>query len=67
MDAEGVAFEILFPQTLIGFVRYPDLEIQENMYRVYNEYTNGRLPKGFDNDKAVNDLAHWLIQQIPEE
>ena len=34
---------------------------------VYNEYTNGRLPKGFDNDKAVNDLAHWLIQQIPEE
>jgi unsaturated rhamnogalacturonyl hydrolase len=33
---------------------------------VYNEYTNGRLPKGFDNDKAVNDLAHWLIQQIPE-
>ena len=33
---------------------------------VYNEYTNGRLPKGFENDKAVNDLAHWLIQQIPE-
>ena len=34
---------------------------------VYNEYANGRLPKGFDNDKAVNDLAHWLIQQIPEK
>lgn len=33
---------------------------------LYNEYTNGRLPKGFENDKAANDLAHWLIQQIPE-
>ena len=34
---------------------------------VYNEYTNGRLPKGFDNDKAANDLAQWLIQQIPDK
>ena len=33
---------------------------------VYNEYTNGRLPPGFENDKAANDLALWLIQQIPE-
>jgi hypothetical protein len=34
---------------------------------LYNEYTNGRLPKGFDNDKAADDLALWLIQQIPPE
>jgi unsaturated rhamnogalacturonyl hydrolase len=34
---------------------------------VYNEYTNGRLPKGYENDKAVNDLAQWLVQQIPEK
>jgi len=32
---------------------------------LYNEYTNGRLPAGFDNDKAANDIVAWLIQQIP--
>lgn len=31
----------------------------------YNEYTNGRLPVGYDNDKAADDLTKWLIQQIP--
>jgi unsaturated rhamnogalacturonyl hydrolase len=34
---------------------------------LYNEYTNGRLPKSFENDKAANDLTKWLIQQIPEK
>jgi hypothetical protein len=34
---------------------------------LYNEYTNGRLPKSFENDKAAHDLALWLIQQIPEK
>jgi unsaturated rhamnogalacturonyl hydrolase len=33
---------------------------------VYNEYTNGRLPHSFQNDKAANDLANWLVQQIPD-
>ncbi|MFI5160235.1 MAG: hypothetical protein ACHQHN_03115 [Sphingobacteriales bacterium] len=30
---------------------------------LYNEYTNGRLPTGFENDKAANDLAKWLIAE----
>jgi len=32
----------------------------------YNEYTNGRLPAGYENDKAANDVAQWLIAQIPK-
>lgn len=32
---------------------------------LYNEYTNGRLPADFENDKAANDLAAWLIKQVP--
>ncbi len=32
---------------------------------LYNEYTNGRLPAGFDNDKAAADITSWLIKQIP--
>jgi len=31
---------------------------------LYNEYTNGHLPAGYDNDKAANDLAKWLIEQV---
>ncbi|SCW74589.1 DUF4350 domain-containing protein [Mucilaginibacter sp. NFR10] len=30
---------------------------------LYNEYVNGRLPAGYENDKAVNDVAHWLLKQ----
>lgn len=30
---------------------------------LYNEYTNGHLPAGYDNDKAAGDLAKWLIEQ----
>jgi hypothetical protein len=29
---------------------------------LYNEYTNGRLPAGYDNDKAAQDLVAWLKQ-----
>ncbi|MEO6980240.1 MAG: DUF4350 domain-containing protein [Mucilaginibacter sp.] len=28
---------------------------------LYDEYTNGRLPKSFENDKAANDLVGWLL------
>lgn len=30
---------------------------------LYNEYTNGRLPSGFENDKAADDIAAWLLQK----
>lgn len=32
----------------------------------YNEYVNGRLPAGFENDKAANDVVAWLIKQVPK-
>ena len=31
---------------------------------LYNEYTNGRLPAGFENDKAATDVAKYLMQQV---
>ncbi|HMF72732.1 MAG TPA: DUF4350 domain-containing protein [Flavitalea sp.] len=31
----------------------------------YNEYCNGRLTPGFDNDKAAKDLGVWLLKQVP--
>jgi hypothetical protein len=30
---------------------------------LYNEYVNGRLPAGYENDKAAADLARWLLDQ----
>lgn len=32
---------------------------------LYNEYVNGRLTPGFENDKAGTELAQWLKKQIP--
>lgn len=32
---------------------------------LYNEYTNGRLPAEYENDKAGLDMAQWLLKQIP--
>ncbi|HWZ14721.1 MAG TPA: DUF4350 domain-containing protein [Mucilaginibacter sp.] len=32
---------------------------------LYNEYTNGKLPAGYENDKAAEDITRWLIKQIP--
>lgn len=32
---------------------------------LYNEYTNGRLPVGYENDKAANDISAWLLKQVP--
>jgi len=32
---------------------------------LYNEYVNGRLPPGYENKKAADDVAGWLIKQIP--
>ena len=59
MDAEGIAFEVCFPQTLIAFARYPDLEVQENMYRVYNEYTMDRLKDRGGRSVPVAVFSNW--------
>jgi len=33
----------------------------------YNEYIDNEiLPAEFENTKAANDLAKWLLQQVPE-
>jgi hypothetical protein len=34
---------------------------------LYNEYTNGRLPAGYENDKAANDIAAWLVKEAAKK
>jgi len=31
---------------------------------LYNEYVNGRLPAGFENDKAASDVALYLLKKV---
>jgi predicted TIM-barrel fold metal-dependent hydrolase len=38
LDAEGIAKEICFPNGLFRFLVWPDLEVRESVFRVYNRY-----------------------------
>ena len=59
MDAEGVQEEICFPNTLIGFARYPEFEVQEALYRVYNEhYAAAHIEKN-RRSHAVGVFSNW--------
>jgi predicted TIM-barrel fold metal-dependent hydrolase len=72
IDAEGVEKEILFPQSLLSFIRSPDLELQEHVYRAYNEYiaevgsnSNGRFyGVGVCSNWWDPAKAHSAIRQI---
>jgi predicted TIM-barrel fold metal-dependent hydrolase len=59
MDAEGVAEEICFPQTLIGFARYPEFEVQEQLYRVYNEHHAAAVINRAGRSHAVGVFPNW--------
>lgn len=38
LQTEGIDQEIVYPQSLLAFIRHPDQEVQELIYRTYNEY-----------------------------
>ena len=38
VSAEGIQKEVVFPQSLLHFIRLSDFDVQEQIYRVYNEY-----------------------------
>lgn len=59
MAAEGVQKEILFPQSILSFIRHPNLEVMEAIFRVYNSYiaeVSSRRPGTFF---GVGVFANW--------
>jgi predicted TIM-barrel fold metal-dependent hydrolase len=59
MSAEGVAKEILFPQSILSFIRHPNPEVTETIFRIYNEYiaeVSARRPGTFF---GVGVFANW--------
>jgi predicted TIM-barrel fold metal-dependent hydrolase len=74
LDIEGVHKELLYPQGLLGFLRLPDLEVQENIYWAYNEYI-ARVASAYPNQfYGVGVCSNWWdpskarrsIQQITD-
>jgi predicted TIM-barrel fold metal-dependent hydrolase len=59
LDAEGIAKEIVYPQSMLGFVRYPDLEMQELMYRVYNGHLADLQARNPGRFFGVGILSNW--------
>ena len=66
MDSEGIAQAICFPQTLIAFARYPDLEVQENMYRVFNQYQAERCRATGGRITPVAVFPNWWDPEAAE-
>jgi predicted TIM-barrel fold metal-dependent hydrolase len=59
LDAEGIAKEIAYPQSLLAFVQLPDREVQELIYRAYNEHLaelGARSPGRFH---GVGICSNW--------
>lgn len=70
LEAEGIACEIVYPQSLMAFIRHPDHEVQELIYRTWNEWMAelgrrdpGRFfgvaicPNWWDPDRAESAVA----------
>ncbi|RYD97956.1 MAG: hypothetical protein EOP61_16060 [Sphingomonadales bacterium] len=59
MAAEGISKEVLFPQSIPSFFGLPNVEVRENMFRVYNDYiaeVSARKPGVFF---GVGVFANW--------
>jgi predicted TIM-barrel fold metal-dependent hydrolase len=57
MDTDGVQGEIVFPQSLLGVPRFPEFEVQELLYRIYNEHMAQRF-KG-SRSHPVGVFSNW--------
>jgi predicted TIM-barrel fold metal-dependent hydrolase len=74
LDVEGIEKELMFPQSMLAFVRNPDLELQEHVYRSYNEHlaeVTKRNPKRHYGVGVVSNWwdpakAHSAIRQIAD-
>jgi predicted TIM-barrel fold metal-dependent hydrolase len=59
LDADGIDREIVFPQYLMMFFRYPDLEVREWIFRAYNEYLAELLQRGRGRHFGVGFINFW--------
>ncbi len=66
LDAEGVDKEIVFPNTIQAFLGFPDLEVREWIFRIYNQYS-ARLQAGAPDRFYPVALANfWDMEKTRE-
>ncbi len=59
LDTEGIAQEIVYPNSLMGFIRYPDQAMQELMYRTYNEHMADLARRSPGRFHGVGIVSNW--------
>ena len=59
LDAEGIAKEIAYPQSLLAFIRHPDQEMQQLLYGTYNEYVADLGAKNPGRFYGVGICSNW--------
>jgi len=59
MDAEGVDKALVFPNAVLAMLAYPDLEIRERCFRIYNEYIAEWQSRAPDRIYAVGLINWW--------
>jgi predicted TIM-barrel fold metal-dependent hydrolase len=59
LDCEGIAQEIAYPQSLLAFIQHPDREIQELIYRSYNEYLASLAAQSPRRFYGVGICSNW--------
>jgi predicted TIM-barrel fold metal-dependent hydrolase len=59
LDIEGIEKEIMYPQSMLQFVRDPDLELQEHVYRSYNEQLAEVCKRNPKRHYGVGIMSNW--------
>ena len=59
MAVEGISQSILYPQSLLSFIRLPDLQVLEQIYRTYNEYVAEVQAASDGKTYGVGIFANW--------
>jgi predicted TIM-barrel fold metal-dependent hydrolase len=67
LDAEGVAKEIVYPQSMLAFIRHPDQDMQQLMYRTYNEYLAELGAQNAGRFYGVGICSNWWDPTAAEE
>lgn len=66
LDAEGIDKEIVFPNTVQAFYTFPDLEVREWIFRVYNHYLSDMQAKAPGRFYGVGLANYWDMSKARE-
>jgi predicted TIM-barrel fold metal-dependent hydrolase len=64
MDVEGVDQEIVFGNAIGRYYAYPDLEVREAVFRIYNEHLAETAAKSGGRFHGVGLINYWDMGQV---